>query len=218
MFARRKRTVPQLNATSTADISFMLLIFFLVTTSMDLDKGLARKLPPMEKDKQEESVVNKENIIKVYITGDNKIIVDDVPSTLEELKNKLDGSGVKVERTGEGEIKLTAPENITFDTNSSVIKSRFTGSLNSVADVLKKYPDSNIVVSGHTDSTGNDSINNPLSVNRAAAVKAYLVGAGVAGSRVTSVGYGSKQPVASNSTANGRAQNRRVEIKIVAKQ
>ena len=89
MFARRKRTVPQLNATSTADISFMLLIFFLVTTSMDLDKGLARKLPPMEKDKQEESVVNKENIIKVYITGDNKIIVDDVPSTLEELKSKL---------------------------------------------------------------------------------------------------------------------------------
>ena len=84
--------------------------------------------------------------------------------------------------------------------------------------MLKKYPDSNIVVSGHTDSTGNDSINNPLSVNRAAAVKAYLVGAGVAGSRVTSVGYGSKQPVASNSTANGRAQNRRVEIKIVAKQ
>ena len=88
MFARRKRTVPQLNATSTADISFMLLIFFLVTTSMDLDKGLARKLPPMEKDKQEESIVNKENIIKVYITGDNKIIVDDVPSTLDELKNK----------------------------------------------------------------------------------------------------------------------------------
>ena len=126
----------------------------------------------------------------------------------KELKNKLDGSGVKV----------TAPENITFDTYISVIKSRFTGSLNSVADVLKKYPDSNIVVSGHTDSTGNDSINNPLSVNRAAAVKAYLVGAGVAGSRVTSVGYGSKQPVASNSTANGRAQNRRVEIKIVAKQ
>ena len=135
----------------------------------------------------------------------------------KELKNRLNGSGVKVERTGEGEIKLTAPENITFDTNSSVIKSRFTGSLNSVADVLKKYPDSNIIVSGHTDSTGNDSINNPLSVNRAASVKSYLVGAGVPSSRITSVGYGSKEPIASNSTANGRAQNRRVEIKIVAK-
>lgn len=135
----------------------------------------------------------------------------------KELKNRLDGSGAKVERTGEGEIKITAPENITFDTNSSVIKPRFTSSLDSVAEILKKYPDSNIIVSGHTDSTGNDSINNPLSVNRAASVKSYLVGAGVSGSRVTSVGYGSKQPVASNSTASGRAQNRRVEIKIVAK-
>ena len=82
MFARRKRTVPQLNATSTADISFMLLIFFLVTTSMDLDKGLSRRLPPVEKNKQEESLVNKDNIIKVYITGNNKILVDDELSTL----------------------------------------------------------------------------------------------------------------------------------------
>ena len=57
MFARRKRTVPQLNATSTADISFMLLIFFLVTTSMDLDKGLGKKLPPVEKSKQEETIL-----------------------------------------------------------------------------------------------------------------------------------------------------------------
>ena len=89
MFARRKRTVPQLNATSTADISFMLLIFFLVTTSMDLDKGLSRRLPPVEKNKQEESLVNKDNIIKVYITGNNKILVDDELSTLDELKSKL---------------------------------------------------------------------------------------------------------------------------------
>ena len=87
MFARRRRTVPQLNATSTADISFMLLIFFLVTTSMDLDKGLTRKLPPVEKNKQEESIVNKDNIIKVFITGNNKILVDDAPCTLDELKD-----------------------------------------------------------------------------------------------------------------------------------
>ena len=89
MFARRKRTVPQLNATSTADISFMLLIFFLVTTSMDLDKGLGKKLPPVEKSKQEESLVHKDNIIKVFITADNKIVVDDVPSSLDDLKTKL---------------------------------------------------------------------------------------------------------------------------------
>ena len=134
------------------------------------------------------------------------------------LKDKLDGTGVEVERTGEGEIKITAPENITFDTNSSTIKSVFQNRLNDIATVLKEYKDSDIIVSGHTDSTGSDSINNPLSENRAKSVKAYLVGKGVSGSRITSVGYGSTQPIASNSTASGRAQNRRVEIKIVAKQ
>ena len=82
--------------------------------------------------------------------------------------------------------------------------------------MLNEYPQSNIIISGHTDSTGNDAINNPLSQNRAAAVEAYLVGKGVSTSRITSVGYGSRQPVASNSTEAGKAQNRRVEIKIVA--
>ncbi len=135
----------------------------------------------------------------------------------KELKTKLEGTGVDVERTGEGEIKITAPENITFDTNSSVIKSVFKSSLDSVSTVLKEYPDSNIIISGHTDSTGNDSINNPLSENRAKSVEAHLASKGVSRSRITAVGYGSKRPVASNSTASGREQNRRVEIKIVAK-
>lgn len=134
----------------------------------------------------------------------------------KKLKDELSGTGVKVERTGEGEIMLVAPENITFDTNSSIIKPKFETSLNSVAKVLNEYPQSNIIISGHTDSTGNDAINNPLSQNRAAAVEAYLVGKGVSTSRITSVGYGSRQPVASNSTEAGKAQNRRVEIKIVA--
>ena len=133
------------------------------------------------------------------------------------LKDKLDGTGVEVQRTGEGEIRLIAPENITFDTNSSVIKSVFRSSLNDVATVLNEYRDSDIIVSGHTDSTGNDAINNPLSENRAKSVKAYLTGRGVSGSRINSIGYGSTQPIASNSTASGRAQNTRVEIKIVAK-
>ncbi len=114
MFARRKRTVPQLNATSTADISFMLLIFFLVTTSMDLDKGLARKLSPMQKSTQEESLVNKENIIKVYIAADNKILVDDTHCTINELKNKLK---TFVARRGKNHlIQLQASENANYDT------------------------------------------------------------------------------------------------------
>lgn len=134
-----------------------------------------------------------------------------------KLRDDLKGTGVEVTRTAENEIKLVAPENVTFATNSSTISSRFTNTLDSIASVLSEYPDSNIVVSGHTDSTGNDSINNPLSVNRANSVANYLKQRGISSSRISSVGYGSKQPIASNSTADGRAQNRRVEIKITAK-
>ena len=134
-----------------------------------------------------------------------------------KLREDLKGTGVEVTRTAEGEIKLVAPENVTFATNSSTISSRFTNTLDSIASVLKEYPDSNITVSGVWDSTGNDAINNPLSVNRANSVANYLKQEGIASSRITAVGYGSKQPVASNSTSDGRAQNRRVEIKITAK-
>ena len=136
----------------------------------------------------------------------------------KELRNKLKGTGVDVKRTGEGEIKLTAPENITFDLNSYVIKPQFKNTLDSVASVLKTYPDSTIVVSGHTDTTGNDAINNPLSVNRANSEESYLESQGISSSRITSRGYGSKQPIASNATEAGRAQNRRVEIAIIANQ
>ena len=136
----------------------------------------------------------------------------------KELKDKLRGTGVDVKRTGEGEIKLTAPENITFDLNSYVVKPQFRGTLDSVATVLKTYPDSTIVVSGHTDTTGTDAINNPLSVNRASSVASYLESQGISTSRITSRGYGSKQPIASNATEAGRAQNRRVEIAIIANQ
>ena len=130
----------------------------------------------------------------------------------KDLRNKLKGTGVDVKRTGEGEIKLTAPENITFDINSYVIKPQFRNTLDSVATVLKTYPDSTIVVSGHTDTTGNDAINNPLSVNRASSVESYLESQGISSSRITSRGFGSKQPIASNATEAGRAQNRRVEF------
>ena len=136
----------------------------------------------------------------------------------KDLRNKLKGTGVDVKRTGEGEIKLTAPENITFDINSYVIKTQFRNTLDSVATVLKTYPDSTIVVSGHTDTTGNDAINNPLSVNRASSVESYLESQGISSSRITSRGFGSKQPIASNATEAGRAQNRRVEIAIIANQ
>lgn len=141
MFARRKRTVPQLNATSTADISFMLLIFFLVTTSMDLDKGLGKKLPPVEKSKQEESLVHKDNIIKVFITADNKIVVDDVPSSLDDLKKKLKNL---VSRRGKNHlIQLQASENANYDTYFHVqnaITSTFNQLKNQLAVKMFHHP------------------------------------------------------------------------------
>ena len=99
-----------------------------------------------------------------------------------------------------------------------MVKPQFRKTLDSVATVLNTYPDSTIVVSGHTDTTGTDAINNPLSVNRASSVASYLESQGISVSRITSRGYGSKQPIASNATEAGRAQNRRVEIAIIANQ
>ena len=87
-------------------------------------------------------------------------------------------------------------------------------SLNRAAETLVQYPETTITIAGHTDSTGSDAINEPLSNQRASSVANYLVQRGVSGSRVSTIGYGSRQPIASNSTEAGRAQNRRVEILI----
>ena len=90
MFGRRRRTLPQLNTTSTADISFMLLIFFLVTTSMDVDKGLSRRLPPPEKPREEETAVNKRDLMKLVITADNQLLIDDKPCEIKELSKRME--------------------------------------------------------------------------------------------------------------------------------
>jgi outer membrane protein OmpA-like peptidoglycan-associated protein len=107
------------------------------------------------------------------------------------------------------------PGNITFSTDSADINSSFYPVLNSVAKVLNKYSNSTVMVSGHTDNTGSAEYNLNLSKNRAGAVAAYLQGQGVKASRFEVLGMGFSNPIASNSTADGRAQNRRVEIKIV---
>lgn len=129
------------------------------------------------------------------------------------LRDKLANSQVDVERAG-NQIKLVMPESITFATGSAALNQSAHGSLNSVAEVLATYTDTTITVSGHTDSTGTDAINNPLSQQRAQAVANFLTGRGVAANRITTVGHGSRMPVASNATVEGRAKNRRVEITI----
>ncbi|MBH5328880.1 OmpA family protein [Eikenella sp. S3360] len=129
------------------------------------------------------------------------------------LRQELANTPVEVERQGD-QIKLTMPSGVTFATNSSALSPNAVSSLNTVADVLTQYPETTITVAGHTDNTGNDRINNPLSQQRAQSVAGYLNGRGVAANRISTVGYGSRSPIADNSTEVGRAQNRRVEILI----
>ncbi len=131
-----------------------------------------------------------------------------------ELRAELAGTGVGVEQTTDS-IRLIMPGNITFRTDSSDINSSFYATLNSVAKVLKKYKDSTVLVSGHTDSTGSADYNLNLSKMRAASVASYLTGQGVAANRFEVLGLGSSNPIASNDTTAGRAENRRVEIKII---
>ena len=131
-----------------------------------------------------------------------------------ELRQELVSTGVQVVETADS-IRLIMPGNITFKTDSSDINSSFYPVLNSVAKVLNKYSNSTILVSGHTDSTGNADYNLNLSRERAQSVASYLQGQGIKSTRFEVLGMGSSNPIASNSTAEGRAQNRRVELKII---
>lgn len=132
----------------------------------------------------------------------------------EEFRQELAGSGVQVIRDGDN-IRLQLPSNITFDTNSAVISQSFAPVLTDVGKVLQRYEKTTLVIEGHTDSTGSAEYNQRLSENRALAVRNQLNGNGVDSRRLTTLGFGESQPVASNETEAGRTQNRRVELRIV---
>ena len=134
----------------------------------------------------------------------------------KKLRQATAGTGVDVNRNPDGSINLVMPGAITFDTNKSNIKPNFYATLNKVAQVLTEDSQSGILVTGYTDSTGNDSINIPLSQARAQSVANYLASRGVSTSRINAQGHGAANPIASNATAEGREQNRRVEISIYA--
>ena len=131
------------------------------------------------------------------------------------LRQKLEGTGVSVTRLENGGIKLNMPGNVSFPSGEYQLLPSFYDTLDSVAIVLKEYSKTAIRVTGHTDSTGSFEYNQTLSERRAASVKDYLVSKGVASSRLHSNGYGPRYPIASNSTVEGRAANRRVEIEIL---
>ncbi len=126
-----------------------------------------------------------------------------------------DIEGAKIERIGEG-IKITFPSGILFATNSSELQPAAGENIAKLATILQKYDDTNIIVEGHTDSTGTSEHNQQLSERRAASVANYARSRGVRGERFTSLGYGESRPVMSNNTTDGRQANRRVEIAIFA--
>lgn len=122
------------------------------------------------------------------------------------------GTGVEVSRTNDNQLKLNIPNEISFDTGSAAIKPELRSVLDPFATSLHDDPSTRLNIIGHTDSTGSDAINNPLSVERAQSVRDYLAARGVSAQRIETAGRGSREPVADNASEAGRAKNRRVEI------
>ena len=126
------------------------------------------------------------------------------------LERATAGTGIAVDRTADNRLRVNVPSDFSFDVGRAEIKP----GMRPVLDEMARNLDANVrlTVVGHTDSTGTDSVNEPLSRDRAEAVRDYLALRGVASSRVAVAGRGSREPVASNESASGRATNRRVEV------
>ncbi|MFT6431206.1 MAG: outer membrane protein OmpA-like peptidoglycan-associated protein [Halopseudomonas sp.] len=129
------------------------------------------------------------------------------------LRQELQGTGVQVVRNGDN-LQLVMPGNITFASGSSDISSSFYTTLNSLVKVFQEFDKNGVEIVGHTDSTGSNDLNMRLSRDRAQSVASYLVNQGISGARISATGAGPSQPIASNDSEQGRAQNRRVEINL----
>ncbi len=135
---------------------------------------------------------------------------------MQEQKKQMEeataGTGVTVSQTPDNRLKLDIPSDISFDVNRADIKPNFRTVLDTFADGLNKNPTATVTIIGHTDSSGTDAINNPLSINRAAATRDYLTSRGVVVSRIAIDGRGSREPLVANDSPANKAKNRRVEI------
>lgn len=137
-------------------------------------------------------------------------------SRMEQQKRQMQaatqGTGIQVTQTPDNQLKLDIPSDISFDTNRADIKPNFRPILDKFASGLAGNPNARVTIIGHTDNTGGDAINDPLSVNRAARTRDYLTARGVPANRIGVDGRGSHEPLVSNATEADRARNRRVEI------
>jgi outer membrane protein OmpA-like peptidoglycan-associated protein len=129
-----------------------------------------------------------------------------------QMEQATQGTGIAVSQTANNELKLAIPSDASFDVGRAAIKPNFAHVLDQFSTGLRGNPNAEVRIIGHTDSTGSDAINNPLSVERAASTRDYLVARGVNAAAFRIEGRGSREPVADNGTEAGRAQNRRVEI------
>ncbi|HLT27812.1 MAG TPA: OmpA family protein [Zeimonas sp.] len=130
----------------------------------------------------------------------------------QAMEQATQGTGVEVTQTADNQLKLNVPSDVSFDVNSAQIKPNLAPVLDRFAQTLNANPGTTVRIIGHTDNTGTDAINDPLSVNRAASTRQYLAARGVDPARIAIDGRGSREPIADNSTPQGRAMNRRVEI------
>ncbi len=135
---------------------------------------------------------------------------------MEEQKRQMEqstrGTGVEVTQTADNQLKLNIPSDVSFAVGRADIQPNFRPILDTFAQGMVRNPEARVRIIGHTDSTGSDAINNPLSINRAASVRDYLTARGVPMASIAIDGRGAREPLATNSTAEGRARNRRVEI------
>jgi outer membrane protein OmpA-like peptidoglycan-associated protein len=130
----------------------------------------------------------------------------------QAMEQATRGTGVQVSQTADNRLKLDIPSDISFDTGRADIKPNFQPILDRFATTLNENPATFVTIIGHTDSTGGDAINQPLSLDRAASARSYLAQRGVAANRITVEGHAAREPIASNDDPAGRARNRRVEI------
>lgn len=133
---------------------------------------------------------------------------------LEKQKQEIDQiPDADVQQQGEA-LMIAFPGDVLFDTGSSALAPGALSRLDQLADTFARYPDTDVIVKGHTDAEGSEASNQALSEQRADAVRRYLIGRGVSASRVTAIGFGESMPLVSNETLAGRQQNRRVEIEL----
>jgi outer membrane protein OmpA-like peptidoglycan-associated protein len=136
----------------------------------------------------------------------------------QEMEAATRGTGIQVSQTSDNRLKLDIPADVSFDTGRSDIKSNFRPVLERFAQTLNDNPATTVSIIGHTDSTGSDAVNNPLSVDRAARTRDFLAQRGISPNRVMIDGRGEREPIASNDSDSGRARNRRVEIYVAERQ